>query len=97
MFIIFFDIMGIVHKEFVLAGQTSIPDTTVTFTRLRLEQKNWLLHHDNTPSHTYFFTRDFFYHKQHDCLPQPPYFPLFNQFKKKIKGRHFYTFEVTEA
>jgi hypothetical protein len=28
---IFFDIKGIVHKEFVLAGQQSIPDTTVMF------------------------------------------------------------------
>jgi hypothetical protein len=29
--IIFFDTMGIVHKEFVLVGQTPIPHTTVTF------------------------------------------------------------------
>jgi hypothetical protein len=31
MFIIFFVISGIVHKEFVLAGQQSIPRTTMTF------------------------------------------------------------------
>jgi hypothetical protein len=31
MLIIFFDIKAIVHKEFVLAGQTVIPHTNVTF------------------------------------------------------------------
>jgi hypothetical protein len=31
MLIIFFDIKGIVHKEFVLAGKRSIPHTAVSF------------------------------------------------------------------
>jgi hypothetical protein len=26
-------------------------------------QKNWLLQHNNAPSHTSFFTREFFYQK----------------------------------
>jgi hypothetical protein len=29
------------------------------------------LHDDNQPAHTSFFTRNFFYQKQHDCRPPP--------------------------
>jgi hypothetical protein len=71
MLIIFFDIKGIVHKEFILAVQTvnSAYYCDVSWLlienvqRLRLElwrQKNWLLHHNSTPSHTSFFTTYFF-------------------------------------
>jgi hypothetical protein len=35
------------------------------------QQKNWLLHHDNAPFHTSFFTSEFFYQKQHDYRPPP--------------------------
>jgi hypothetical protein len=63
--IIFFDIKAIVHKEFVLAGQTVNSANYCHFLRplredvrgLRPEvwrQNNWLLHHDNAPSHTSF-------------------------------------------
>jgi hypothetical protein len=34
-------------------------------------QKNWLLHHDNAPSHTSFFTREFFT-KNVTVVPHPP-------------------------
>jgi hypothetical protein len=57
MLIIFFDVKGIVHKEFVQAGQTVnfacfsdvLQRLHENVWRLRLElrqQKNWLLHHD---------------------------------------------------
>jgi hypothetical protein len=70
MLIIFFDIKGIFHKEFVLAGQTVnstyccdvLRRLRENMRRLRPElwrQKYWLLHHDNAPSHTSFFTREF--------------------------------------
>jgi hypothetical protein len=64
MLIIFFYIKGIVHKEFVLAGQTvnSAYYCDLFTARLRPEiwrQKNWLLHHDNAPSHISFLTRKF--------------------------------------
>jgi hypothetical protein len=60
MLIIFFDIKGIAHKEFVLAGQTVnyayscdvLRRLCENVRRLRPEiwrQKNWLLHHDNAP------------------------------------------------
>jgi hypothetical protein len=72
MLIIFFYISGIVHKEFVLAGQTIYCDCDVlrllpeSVWRVHSElrrQNNWLLHHDDTRSHTSFFTRDFFFTK----------------------------------
>jgi hypothetical protein len=74
--------------------------------RLRPElwpQRNWLLHHDNTPSHTSFFTKEFFYQKQHDCLSHPSRLTwptatsLFPRLQIKLKGRHFDTIEVIEA
>jgi hypothetical protein len=74
MLIIFFDIKGIVHKEFVLAGQVvnstyychALRRLPENVRRLRPElwqQNNWLLHHDKAPSHTSFFTKDFFFTK----------------------------------
>jgi histone-lysine N-methyltransferase SETMAR len=86
MLIIFFIIKGIVHKEFVLAGQTFnsayyydvLWQLNENVRRLRPEfwrQKNWLLHHDNTPSHTSFFTTKFFNKKNMTVVPHPPYSP----------------------
>jgi hypothetical protein len=71
MLIIFFDIKGIIHKEFVLAGQTAnsayycdgLRRQNENVQRLRpktLVTKNWLLIHDNTPSHISFFTVELF-------------------------------------
>jgi hypothetical protein len=68
--IIFFDIKGIVHREFVLAGQTVnsayycyvLRRLRENMRGLRLElwrQKNWLLHHDNPSPHTIFLAREF--------------------------------------
>jgi hypothetical protein len=59
--IIFFDIIGAVHKEFVLAGQTvnsaytcdvvwQLHENVKRFRPELWRQKNWLLHHDNAPS-----------------------------------------------
>jgi hypothetical protein len=69
MLIIFFDIKGIVHKEFFLAGQTLnsayycdvLRRLRENVRRLCAEiwrQKDWLLHHDNAPSHTSFSPRN---------------------------------------
>jgi hypothetical protein len=67
MLIIFFDSKGAVDKEFVLESQT---DNSAYYCdvlrklreRLRLElwrQNNWLLRHDNAPTHTSVFTSEF--------------------------------------
>jgi histone-lysine N-methyltransferase SETMAR len=86
MLIIFFDIEGIVHKEFVLADQTInsayycdvLRQLRENLRRLRPKlwrQKNWLLHHDNTPSHTSFFTTEFLSKNNMTVISHPPYSP----------------------
>jgi hypothetical protein len=85
--IIFFDMKGIVHREFALAGQ---PVNSAYYCnvlwwlcenvrRLRPEhwrQKNWLLHRDNAPSHISFFTRECFTNTNLTVDPHPPYFSV---------------------
>jgi hypothetical protein len=74
MLIIFFDIKGIVHEEFVLAGQTAILHTTVTFYSGFIPNFG-----DKRTGHctlaTHRFTLPFspgnFCKKQHDCCPPP--------------------------
>jgi hypothetical protein len=108
MLIIFFSIEEIIHKEFVLAGQivksTYYCDVlqrlreNVRMLRRKLwRQKNWLFHHDNSPSHTFFFTWEFLTKNKMTVIPHPPYFSMFPQLKIKLKGRHFDMNEVIEA
>jgi hypothetical protein len=51
--------------------------------------ENWLLHHDNAPAHTSFFTKE--------IVDHPPYFSLFPRLKIKLKGCHLDTVELVEA
>jgi hypothetical protein len=55
----------------------------------------WLLHLDNAPSHTSFFTREFFIKNMTVFSTHPTF--LFSPLKVKQKGRHFYAFETIEA
>jgi hypothetical protein len=101
MHIIFFYAKGIVHKEFVLACHT-VNSAYYCKNVLKLcpelwQRKNWLLHHDNTPSHTSFFTREFLTRNNMTVVPHPPNFSLFPKLKIKLKGLHFNTIEVIEA
>jgi hypothetical protein len=59
-------------------------------------KKGWLLHH-KAPSHTSFFTRDFFYQKQHDCDPPPILLSSLSLTEEKMKGSHFDITEVVET
>jgi histone-lysine N-methyltransferase SETMAR len=60
---------------------------------------NWLLHHDNTPAHTFLKTPEFVTNNNMIIVPHPPYsldltpcdFTLFPKLKMKLKGRHFET------
>jgi hypothetical protein len=81
MFIIFFDIKGIVRKEFILTDQTInsanycdvLRRLRENVRRLRTElwrQMNWPLHVDNTPP---FFHHRICNQKQHDCRPALPF------------------------
>jgi hypothetical protein len=80
MLIIFFDIKGTVHKEFILAGQTvnssylckvlwRLHENVQRFCLKLWQQKNWLLHHDNAPSHTSIFTREFLTRNNMTVIP----------------------------
>jgi hypothetical protein len=108
MLIIFFDIKGIVHKEFVPADQTvnSAYYCDVSrrllehMRRIRLElwrQKNWLLRHDNVYSYFLLHEGILFTKNIMAVVPDPTYFSLFLGLKIKLKGRHFDWIEVIEA
>jgi Transposase. len=84
MLICFFDIHGIVHKEFLPQGQT----TNQHFYREVLEKlrkrvicerpniKNkWVLHHDDAPCHTAISINECLTSKNIPVAPQPPYSP----------------------
>jgi len=76
----FFDSQGIVHKEYVLPGQT----VNQTFYREVLERlgkrvecvrpgiaRTWILHHDNAPCHTAVSINEFLAEKNIPVVPQP--------------------------
>jgi len=84
--IVFFDIRGIVHHEFVPEGQTVNAELYCNvLRRLRKDIRrkrpelwcagNWLLHDDNAPFHRALVTREFLAHKGIITLPHPPYSP----------------------
>jgi transposase len=86
MLICFFDENGIVHKEFVLHGQTVNAAFYIEVLRrlrenVRRKQPNqwqnntWLLHHDNAPAHSALLTRRFLIDNNMTVVPHPPYSP----------------------
>jgi len=86
MLIVFFDIRGIVHHEFVPEAQTVTAEfycNVLRHLREDIRQKrpelwcagNWLLHDDNAPSHRALVTHEFLAHKGIITLPHPPYSP----------------------
>jgi hypothetical protein len=55
---------------------------------------NWLLYHDNTPTHTSLKTTEFVTNNNMVIVPHPPCssdFTLFPKLKMKLKGQHFET------
>jgi transposase len=86
MLICFFDIEGIVHQEFVPAGQTV--NGKFYFDVLRRLRENirrkrpdkwrnnsWVLHHDNAPAHASLVVRQFVASTNTKVIPHPPYSP----------------------
>jgi len=86
MFIVYFDIRGIVHHEFAPQGRAvNAGFYCSVLSRLREDIRrtrpelwcagNWLLHDDNAPSHRALVTREFLAHNSIITLLQPPYSP----------------------
>ena len=82
MLIVFFDIQGIVHKEFVPLGQTVNGKFYCEILKRLKEgirhkrpdkwnKNNWFLHRDNAPSHT-SLVRQFLTSKNITVIPHPP-------------------------
>jgi hypothetical protein len=83
MLMVFFDIQGLVHCEFVPAGQT-VNQHYYKEVLLRLQEKvrrqrsqlfqsgRWLLHHDNPPAHTALSIQEFLAKKNIPVVPHPP-------------------------
>jgi [histone H3]-lysine36 N-dimethyltransferase SETMAR len=86
MLIVFFDIRGVVHHEYVPAGQTVKAKFYVEVLkrlreRVRLARPElwaenaWILHQDNAPSHTALVTREFLAKNKITTMDHPPYSP----------------------
>ena len=83
--IVFFDIDGVVHHEFVPPGQTVnghfyvqvLQRLCVVVRRKRREkwQGEWFLHHDNAPIHTSFVVQQFLAEESILVIIQPPCSP----------------------
>jgi len=82
MFVCFFDSMGIIHKEWVPAGQI-VNQFYYKDILERLRKRvmwvrpniatNWILHHNNAPAHAAFSVAQFLTSKGITVMPQPPY------------------------
>ncbi|GFT63952.1 mariner mos1 transposase [Trichonephila clavipes] len=109
MIIVFFDIRGIVHCEFVPQGQTVNLDFYLEvlrrlkrrIARVRADIKDTVkLHHDNATSHTAFIITNFLARSNTPVIPHPLYSPdlapcdfFFPRLKREIKGKHWETLE----
>ena len=82
MLIVFSDIQGIVHKEFVSPGQTVNCKCYCEVLKWLWEgiwhkrpdkwkNNNWFLHHDNAPAHTSLIVRQFLTSKNITVIPHP--------------------------
>ena len=86
MLIAFFDVRGIVHKEFLPQGQTINQHIYKDILRRFMEsvrekrqelwdEKSWVLHHVNAPSHTALSIREFLAKNNIAVMDQPSYSP----------------------
>ena len=93
-----------VNKEYYLAVMHRL-SAAIRQKRTELcKNQSWILRHDNAPSHTSMFVREFLAKNKNVIIPQPPYsqdlapadFFLFRKLKTPIKGKRFGTIEDTK-
>ncbi|UYV60991.1 hypothetical protein LAZ67_1003019 [Cordylochernes scorpioides] len=97
MLITFFDSRGIIHKEFVPAGQTITGEYYLNVLKQYRDEDSWCLLHDNAPSHSSLTVRRFLAKNNVCVLNHPPYSPdlaqcdfyLFPKIKLKLKDKVF--------
>jgi hypothetical protein len=93
------------HKEFVLGDQTvnsayycdvlrRMPENMRRFRSDLWRQENWMLHHDNTQSHTSFSAREFFTKSNKTVVTHPLWFSLFLQLEIKLMKKKFDVFDL---
>lgn len=86
MIIVFFDVRGIVHREFVPPGETVNQKFYLdVLRRLREDVRrkrpelwqagDWFLHHDNAPAHTALRVTHYLTSQGWSVVPHPPYSP----------------------
>lgn len=86
MLICFFDVKGVIHKEFVPQGQTVNGEfyrevlrrlrNRIRRTRPQMwADKSFVLHHDNAPAHTSLIVRGFLASTNFTAINHPPYSP----------------------
>jgi histone-lysine N-methyltransferase SETMAR len=80
----FFDVMGIIHREFVPPNTMVNSDfccDVLRCSRCAMKRSelwrncNWLLHHNNMPVHTSLKTTEFVTNNNMYIIPHPPYSP----------------------
>lgn len=105
MLTIFWDMQGIVHREYLPKGMTVNSDRYVDtlrklkrrIQRIRPNNNRFILQHDNARPHTSGQTRQSISSLNFDVVPHPPYSPdlapsdfyLFRHLKKGLKGTRF--------
>ena len=108
MLVIFFDWQGVIHREFVPEGETinavyykGVMERLLNrIRRVRpgmCESSDWILLHENAPSHNFTIVKQFLAQRKVTVLDHPPYSPdlapadyfLFQKVKSHLKGRLF--------
>jgi histone-lysine N-methyltransferase SETMAR len=110
---IFWDVRGVLYKEFLTEGSTvnsdrycaSLRSLKQHIRRTRSERNTFLLHHDNARPHCSAQTQDTMTSLKFTVVPHPPYSPdlatsdvwLFPKLKETLKGQNFSSDAEVEA
>ncbi|XP_046659441.1 histone-lysine N-methyltransferase SETMAR-like [Homalodisca vitripennis] len=96
MLVVFFDVRGIIHFEFVLQGHTAntafylevLKRLKRRVVRVRPNIKDYFKLHHNVPSHTAFIVINYLTQNKTPVVPKPPYSsdlgPLFPLLKREL-------------